>query len=69
MTNDTVILRDTNNHSIDQYVAGIQEPFGIVTLGTRDQARRYKLEDAVTLIRLADRTSNGHNKLTHEWID
>ena len=66
---ESVVLYDPNCHDIQNYVASIQEPFGIVTLATRQEARKYPLDAAVDAIRLVRRVTNGHRVLQVEFVD
>ena len=52
-TIEQAILYDVNDHGLDNWVASIQETFLIITLGSRADARRYDVEDAIVLRRRA----------------
>lgn len=55
-----VLLIEEGNHSIAQYVVGVQEPYMIVTLGARDEARQFSFDDAEDVIARIKRATNGH---------
>lgn len=55
-----VYIYDANNHTAQNYVATVQEPFCIITLGTQTEARKYPLDVALRLIDQINRVSNGH---------
>jgi hypothetical protein len=51
MSLESVILYDTNDHSMNNYVSSVQEQFLIVALGPKSEARGYTLDHATKLIR------------------
>ncbi len=63
-----VRLYDPRNHQLANYVASIQEAFGMVSFVDCEHASTYTLDTAIRLARLVRVKTGGHIDLAHEYV-